>query len=183
MAKKAKKEISISEVIKKRKYNLAVRADYISLLLRVAAILLIGYLLFTYVCMLMRNTGMGMFPAIQDGDLLLAYRLEETYVRDDAVIYETDGKLTTGRIIAREGDNVRMDDSGTLYVNGTAQSGEIMYPTYAKDGIEYPFKVPEGTVFILGDYRTQAYDSRDHGPVPLDDIKGKIFILLRRKGI
>jgi len=183
MGKGTDKTAGISEVIKKRKYNLAVKADYISLLLRVVALLLIGYLLFSHVCMLYRNTGMGMFPAIQDGDLVFAYRLEKTYAKDDAVIYEMDGKRTTGRIIAREGDNVNMDESGTLYVNGTVQSGEIMYPTYAKEGIVYPYQVPEGTVFILGDYRTQAVDSRDHGPVPLENLEGKITIMLRRKGI
>ena len=183
MAKKVAKTTSISGVIKRRRYNLLVKGDYISLISRVVILLLIGYLLCTHVVMLMRNTGMGMFPALQDGDLLLAYRLEENYAKEDAVIYKVDGKLTTGRIIAREGDYVNMDENGTLYVNGTAQSGEIMYPTYAKEGLEYPYCVPEGMVFILGDYRTQAYDSREHGPIPLSDVEGKILTLLRRKGI
>lgn len=183
MAKKVAKTLDISEVIKRRRYKLAVKEDYKSLLGRIIFILVISYLLFGHVFMLMRHTGMGMFPALQDGDLLLAYRLESDYAKEDAVIYKIDGQLTAGRIIARENDVVNMDESGTLYVNGTAQGGEIMYPTYAKEGIEYPYKVPEGTVFILGDYRTQAKDSRDYGPISLRDIEAKIITLLRRKGI
>lgn len=33
-----------------------------------------------------------------------------------------------------------MDDTGTLLVNGTAQTGEIAFPTYAKEGITYPIQ-------------------------------------------
>ena len=44
---------------------------------------------------------------------------------------------------------ITMDDTGTLLVNGTAQTGEIAFPTYAKEGITYPYTVPEGSVFIL----------------------------------
>lgn len=76
-----------------------------------------------------------------------------------------------------------MDDSGTLVVNGSAQSGEILYPTYAKDGIEYPYTVPTGSFFILGDYRTQSKDSRDFGAVDLADVKAKVITLLRRRSL
>ena len=68
-------------------------------------------------------------------------------------------------------------------MNGTPQSGEILYPTYPKEGMEYPYRVPEGTVFVLGDYRTQTEDSRDFGPVSLDDVEGKVITILRRRGI
>ena len=76
-----------------------------------------------------------------------------------------------------------MNDSGTFLVNGTTQGGEILYPTYPKEGLEYPHRVPEGHVFILGDYRTQARDSRDFGAVPLKDIEGKVITIIRRRGL
>ena len=88
-----------------------------------------------------------------------------------------------GRILARENDLVNLDTSGTLVVNGSAQSGEILYPTYAKDALEYPYTVPEGCVFILGDYRTQSEDSRDFGAVPLTELEAKVITLLRRRSI
>ena len=99
------------------------------------------------------------------------------------MLYEHDGKLCVGRILGRASDLVSLNDGGTLIVNGSAQSGEILYPTYAKDGLEYPYTVPEGTVFILGDYRTQATDSRDFGPVALADVKAKIITLVRRRSL
>ena len=88
-----------------------------------------------------------------------------------------------GRVIAREGDVVNIDENGTLHVNGTVQGGEIMYPTYAKEGIEYPYKVPEDSIFILGDYRTQTEDSRDFEAIPIDDVEGKVITILRRRGL
>ena len=75
------------------------------------------------------------------------------------------------------------DDTGILLVNGTAQGGEILYPTYALEGIEYPFRVPENCLFVLGDYRTQATDSRALGPIPLEDVQGKVLTILRRRGL
>ena len=80
-------------------------------------------------------------------------------------MYEADGKTHVGRILGCETDVITMDDTGTLLVNGTAQTGEIAFPTYAKEGITYPYTVPEGSVFILGDYRTHAKDSREFGPI------------------
>lgn len=49
--------------------------------------------------------------------------------------------------------------------------------------ITYPYTVPEGHVFILGDYRTQTEDSRDHGPIPMEDVEAKVITILRRQGI
>jgi len=94
-----------------------------------------------------------------------------------------DGKQKIGRVIARESDVVTMDDSGTLLVNGTAQTGEILFSTYAKEGITYPYVVPENCVFVLCDYRTSGTDSRDYGAISLGDVEGKVITILRRRSI
>ena len=36
---------------------------------------------------------------------------------------------------------------------------------------------------LLGDYRTQSEDSRDFGPVPLEDVQAKVITLLRRRSL
>ncbi|MCD7748785.1 MAG: signal peptidase I, partial [Oscillospiraceae bacterium] len=117
------------------------------------------------------------------GDLLIANRLASDYEKDDVVIYTQDGETKVGRIVAVGGDVVTLDDGGSLIVNGTVQSGDIVYLTYALDGLEYPYSVPEGSVFILGDYRTNAEDSRTFGPVAEENILGRVMTLLRRRGL
>jgi signal peptidase I len=37
----------------------------------------------------------------------------------------------------------------------------------------YPYAVPEGSVWVMGDNRTDSLDSRSFGAVPLDSVRGK----------
>ncbi len=126
---------------------------------------------------------MDMFPAIKDGDLAIVFRLQREYAKNDVIAYRSPDGIRFGRIAAREGDVIRMDDTGVWQVNGTAQGDEILYPTYAIAGIEYPYRVPEHSVFVLGDYRTKATDSRIYGSISMDDVAGKVITILRRRGL
>lgn len=177
------KQETNASIIAKRRNRVLDRQGYVSLLLRILFLLLAGWILFTHVFLITQASGNGMFPAVKDGDLIIGFRLQQEYAKNDVVVYTADGKTHIGRIAAGAGDVVTLDDSGTLLVNGTAQSGEIMYPTYAKEGMEYPYRVPEGEVFILGDYRTQTEDSRDFGSIPLENVQGKVITILRRRGL
>jgi len=180
----AKQIQSPAKVAHKRRMDLLTRRGYVSLILRLCVITLAVWVIFSQVFLITQCEGQGMFPAIEDGDLILAYRLHEDYWKGDVVVYEMDGKNHLGRIVAMESNVVMMDaETGNLVINGTTQGGEILYPTYAKAGYEYPYRVPEGNLFLLGDYRTQATDSRDFGPVPLDNIKGKVITIVRRRGV
>lgn len=124
-----------------------------------------------------------MFPGVKDGDLLIVFRLQDYYEKNDVITYKVSGVRKVGRYIARGGDVVTMDDTGTLRVNGSVQSGEIMYLTYAKEGVDYPYEVPEGHIFILGDHRTEAIDSRDFRAISMNNVEGKVITLLRRRGL
>ncbi|MGN0159314.1 MAG: signal peptidase I [Brotaphodocola sp.] len=178
MSKKRYK--NAADVIRERRISLNTRQGYISLLSRVAVFIAAIYLMFTQVFLITQNKGMEMFPAMKDGDLVIAYRLQRDYAKDDVVVYEIDGIEKMGRIIALENDAVMIND-GIITVNGITQGGEILYPTYVKEEIEYPYKILENQVFILGDYRTNAKDSRDYGAIPVDEVKGKVITILRRR--
>lgn len=133
-------------------------------------------LTFTQVILLHRHQGLDMFPTVEDGDLVLADRLRKTYAENDLILYRVDGKVRMGRIAAVAGDQVMMDDSGGLLVNGSIRNGQILFPTYAREDTVYPQRIPEGTVYILGDHRTQSWDSRDHGCIPVEAILGKVIL-------
>ena len=180
---KQKKAVTAADVIRARRIALNTRQEYVSLFSRVVVLALAAYVIFTQVFLITQNKGLDMFPAMKDGDLIIAYRLQQDYAKNDVVVYTIDGVQKVGRIIARETDVVTLDDSGTLWVNGTVQAGDIMYPTYAKEGIEYPLRVAENQIFILGDYRTNSIDSRDYGAVFINDVRGKVITILRRRGL
>ena len=171
------------QVIRRRRINLMTRRGYAALGLRLCVMALAVWIVFSYVFLLHRNLGLGMFPSVKDGDLVLAYRLQQEYLKGDVIVYRADGQLHLGRVTAGGTDVVMMDDSGSLLVNGSPQNGEIMYPTFARENTVYPLRVQEGMVFVLGDYRTQTRDSRDFGPIPLDDIQGKVITIVRRRGL
>ena len=177
------KTSNIVDNIKNKEDKTAIKAAYKNLLIRIIVLLVVGYLLFSQVFLITQAKGMEMFPAIKDGDLIIGFRLQRQYVKNDVLVYKVEGKQKIGRLVARATDVVTIDEDGTLRVNGTVQSGEIMYPTYGKEEITYPYKVPEKNVFILGDYRTQAQDSRDLGPIPINKVKGKVITILRRQGL
>ena len=180
---KPKSPDSISDIITRRQRRAVTRTGYISLTARILFLVVVVWLLLTQVFLIARSQGNDMFPSVKDGDVILAFRIQQTYFKNDLVVYQQDGKRQLGRIIASQGDIVALDDSGTFRVNGTVQTGEIIYPTYAKEGLIYPYRVPEGHVFLLGDNRPQAIDSRDFGPVPMTQVEGKVITLLRRRGL
>lgn len=173
----------ISETITARRSAASTRAGYLSLLMRVVGLAVVAWLLLTQVFLITQMHGQSMFPAMKDGDLIIGYRLQREYAKGDVIVYTVNGETHVGRIVARENDYVQMGDSGALYVNGMTQSGEIIYPTYAREGAEYPQQVPEGSVYVLGDYRTNTQDSRDFGAIPIKNVQGKVITILRRRGL
>lgn len=180
---KTKTPQTTASIITKRTNRVLDRQGYAGLVLRILLLAAAGWVLFNYVFLITQAKGNDMFPAVKDGDLIIAYRLQGEYAKNDVVVYTQGGETRVGRIAARATDVVTLDDGGALMVNGTTQTGEILYATYAKDGITYPYTVPDGHIFVLGDYRTNARDSRDFGPVAMNNVQGKVITILRRRGL
>jgi signal peptidase I len=80
------------------------------------------------------------------------------------------------RVIAIGGDSVEGRDGG-VFVNG-----EQVDEPYLDPGVETssfgPVDVPEGTIFVMGDNRNNSDDSRNFGPVPVDTVVGRGFLLI-----
>ena len=84
-----------------------------------------------------------------------------------------DGSSYVKRVVATAGDVVGLED-GQLVVNG-AKPVEPWVDSESMDGVWFgPVTVPPGAVFVLGDDRSRSVDSRDLGPVRLDDLDGRV---------
>jgi signal peptidase I len=151
---------------------------------KLVLVISIIWLVFSQFFALTQVSGNDMYPRIMDGDLVMAYRLERSYAQDDVVLFNKSGYKYVGRIVAQGGDVVDLTEDGSLVVNGSVQEEEIFYITEPAPGaIIYPYTVPEDSYFILCDYRTIGVDSRYFGAVSRSDLIGKVFSVLRSRGV
>lgn len=80
------------------------------------------------------------------------------------------------RVIGLPGDEINIRD-GKVFVNGKELTENYaQQPTYPKDSIQYPFTVPDGQYFVIGDNRGMSYDSRDFGCIKREQIEGRVWI-------
>ena len=57
-----------------------------------------------------------MLPRISAGDLLLYYRLENSWIAGDVVVFEKEGEQYVGRIVAVSGDTVEVTEDAQLVI-------------------------------------------------------------------
>lgn len=158
--------------------------DIKAVLIKLGVIIVAGWVLLGFVFGVAVKEGEDMYPRIRDGDLMVFYRLQQEYHVGDVVTFLNEGQRYTARIVAQGGDAVDITEEGQLIVNGSAQDEEIFYPTESQEGgTVFPCEVPEGSVFLLSDFRTIGVDSRMYGPVEMGQLDGKVITLLRRRGI
>ena len=146
-----------------------------------AALVLV--LVFSFVFRIIQVDGSSMVPTLTNGDKLIVWGAGYTPERGDVVIvdsYTTYGKPLVKRVIAKGGDTISIDyETGTVTVNGEVlQEDYIAEPTYLGYDVEFPYTVPEGTVFVMGDNRNQSLDSRSSyiGCIDEQDSLGKVLV-------
>ena len=159
--------------------------DLAGLVLKIALIAAAFALLFTFMYGIMRYADPAMDPAIKDGDLVIFYRYTKSgYAIQDAVVLEFKGQKQVRRVVATAGDTVDITDEG-LFINGARQQEPNVYQKTERyeEGVDFPLTVPEGHIFVLGDSRAGATDSRIYGCVRIEDTFGKVMTVIRRRSI
>jgi signal peptidase I len=152
--------------------------------LKLGLVVLILFIIFTFVFGIRQVSGETMYPRLLDGDLTLYYRLQGSYQIGDVVTFRVDGVKCWGRVVAQGGDVVKLNGIGQLLVNGNVQQEEVFYYSEPQDGgVTYPYTVSDDSYFIMCDYRTVGTDSRTFGAVSKNNIDGKVITILRRRGI
>ena len=125
----------------------------------------------------------SMEPTLLQADRVLVskvdYRLGPPHAGDIVVFNPTtDTSIPfVKRIVAVEGDVVELRD-GQLFVNGKpARFPEAHGVTTPQSPqVRYPYTVPAGSFFALGDNREASSDSRSFGAQPDDRIIGKVIV-------
>lgn len=155
------------------------------LTIRLFVIALMFYIMFFHIVGLTRIKDIAMKPTIAAGDLLLYNRIDKEYHVGDVVTFEKDGKRYVLRIIALEEQTVSLNGNNDFITNGGSEQPEIYFENIIPEdsGITYPYTVEKGKVFVVGDYRAIANDSRKFGAIDISIIDGKVIGLLQTKDI
>ena len=143
-------------------------------------LMLIGlFIVFSLFVGVSRVSGQSMVPTLRNGEPVFFTRINFNYSRDEVVFAKMpSGSNYVKRIVAVPGDTVDIRE-GVLYVNGQQEVRlHHIGDTYSQEGIvEYPYTVPEGCFFLVGDNREGSVDSRSFGALPAASIKGKLIFV------
>ena len=171
--------------IKKLLLKYRTRVNLKVLIIKVLAIVLVLYLVFTFILGIFRMSGLSMYPRIGDSDLVLYYRLANKYNVGDVIVLNEGSNTYTLRIIGIEGQTIDIDKDGNLMADNHVVNEKIFYKTFKSTNskIKYPYKIPKGEYFVLGDFRMSSTDSRDFGSITKDQIKGKVINILRSRDL
>jgi signal peptidase I len=165
---------------------------------------LIAIVLTAFVFQSYQVNGPSMETTLQNNDRLIVWKMPRTWARitkrayvpnrGDVVIFNEpqaaedlglgSGKQLIKRVIGLPGERVVVKDGTITVYNKQHPKGFKPDKTmgYNKDDIipetsgNIDIVIPQGEMFVSGDNRPDSLDSRSFGPVPLNNIVGKLQV-------
>lgn len=108
--------------------------------------------------------GDSMEPTFSSGQRLLVSRaywlVGQIHRNDIVVVHNEDAEYVIKRVYALGGDVV---DPFNVPENYSLINGE--------------YRVPPGALYLLGDNRPVSQDSREYGPIPAEEVLGKVIVV------
>ncbi|WP_323088247.1 signal peptidase I [Allobaculum sp. JKK-2023] len=172
------------EAIEHQRRHLLDKEDIHSFWIRLSVLIVFLGVVFVGIFRIVPVQDDDMKPFLDYKDVELVFRYPQHLYTNDVIVYNQDGTLHTGRIVAMPQETVEISDDQKLYVNGTeTDNDEIDSPTPAyQSSVVYPVTLGQDEYFVLGDNRQTAMDSRQTGPVERSQIVGKVISAIRRSG-
>lgn len=174
------------------------RGNMTSIIILLAAPI-VAVLLTAFVFQSYQVDGQSMETTLQNNDRLIVWKLGRTWARitghsyvpqrGDIVVFTPKGLLSElpekqliKRVIGMPGDRIVIKDGTVTIYNAqhpdgfqpdkTMPYGKVIGETLGDED----FVIPGNSVFLMGDNRSNSLDSRAFGPVPIDDIAGKLVV-------
>ncbi|MFV0520617.1 MAG: signal peptidase I [Lachnospirales bacterium] len=145
-------------------------------------VILIVLFIREYVFRVVISNGDSMSPNISHKDVLITSMLPYVFGEPevgDIVIFpyqENENDKFIKRVVAKGGDEVDLIN-GVFYINGEKLEDDFNHDITNTGNLIYPYKIPEGTYFCLGDNRNASKDSRflEVGTMKESDFMGKVL--------
>ena len=145
----------------------------------VAAFLLAVLLLnvFTHIFQVVNYNGSGMEPELKGGQTLIIRKTKKV-TDGDIIAFYYNNQVLVRRVICTGGRQLEISKEGAVTVDGKAlEEPYVQELTLGQCDLKFPYQVRSDTVFVMGDNRLEAMDSRleSFGPIPEDRIIGKVI--------
>jgi signal peptidase I len=165
------------------KRALAAFFDFLQGIVIILALMVMVYL---FIMSPQEISGSSMVPTFLNAEYILTNKVEYKFhlpKRGDVVVFKSPKNKDVDyikRVIGLPGETVKLEN-GKFYVNGNIVEEPYLDPELYTSGEGFLTEgdetvVPPNYYFVAGDNRPHSMDSRDFGPIPLDDFIGKALL-------
>ena len=160
------------------------KREILSWVFYIAFVLVLTWVIITFVGQRTRVDGRSMMNTLHDGDNLIVEKLSYRFSdpkRFDIIVFPPTGKKEyyIKRIIGLPGETVQIDENGNIYING-----ELLEENYGAETIQNPGRAAkpitlgDDEYFVMGDNRNNSKDSRSEevGNVKRSQIIGRAWL-------
>lgn len=179
--KKIKERPSVEQLqteLKRVEYQKRYRTVLKSTIYTLITVAAIAVLVATLWLPVLEIFGESMTPTLQDGEIVFSLKTSKLE-KGDIVAFYYNNKILVKRVIAGPGEWIdSIDENGNVSVNGQIIEEPYLEEKALGDAdIEFPYQVPDGKFFVMGDHRATSVDSRHTiiGCVSEEQIVGRII--------
>lgn len=175
--------------VRRRKGRRSSTRNAVEWLVVIIGAVLVALLIKTFVVQAFRIPSDSMVPTLTDGDRVLVNKLSydaHDLNRGDVVVFERPPDLPAAegdpedlikRVIGLPGETLVARD-GTVYVDDRALTEPYLPEGTTTFNMDTPVTVPEDHVLVMGDNRGNSTDGRSFGPIPVETVIGRAFMIM-----
>ena len=175
--------------IRRRRRQRSSTRNAIEWLVVIIGAVVVALLIKTFVVQAFRIPSDSMVPTLMDGDRVLVNKLSydaHDVNRGDVIVFHRPPNLVAAegdpedlikRVIGLPGETVTSRD-GVVYIDDRRLEEPYLPEGTPTFNLDAPITVPEGHLLVMGDNRGNSTDGRSFGPIPIDTVIGRAFVIM-----